>query len=83
VKIVRETKKDIIISIDNQGDKIPEEDLSLIWEKFYRVDKSRNKKFGGTGLGLAIVKNILTLHGSQYGARNTDKGVSFYFTLSK
>lgn len=69
------------ISIENEGLPIDEEDLKLIWEKFYRVDKSRNKKSGGTGLGLSIVKNILDLHGSSYEIKNTDIGVMVTFTL--
>ena len=54
-----------------------------IWERFYRAEKSRNRKTGGTGLGLSIVKNVLEMHESQFGVENTDAGVSFYFTLRK
>lgn len=69
------------LSIDNVGNHIPEEELDTIWERFYRVERSRNRKTGGTGLGLAIVKHILELHGSEYGVENTERGVSFYFYL--
>jgi signal transduction histidine kinase len=73
----------IFIEIENEGEHIKEKDLNLIWNKFYRIDKSRSKKTGGTGLGLSIVKNILELHNSIYGVKNTEKGVNFYFTLDK
>lgn len=69
------------ISIENSGKNINEAEISRIWETFYRVEKSRNKKFGGTGLGLAISKAILELHNSDYGAINTPNGVCFFFTL--
>jgi len=73
----------VLIEIENEGSHIPESDLTKIWERFYKVDKSRNRNLGGTGLGLAITKNILNLHHSSFGVQNTEKGVLFYFTLSK
>ena len=71
------------VGIENDGDAIPEDKMSKIWEKFYRVESSRNKDNGGSGLGLAIVKNILDLYGSNYGVFNLteQRGVCFYFTL--
>ena len=71
------------VGIENDGDVIPEDKMSKIWEKFYRVESSRNKDNGGSGLGLAIVKNILDLYGSNYGVFNLteQRGVCFYFTL--
>ncbi|MEG2353917.1 MAG: HAMP domain-containing sensor histidine kinase [Clostridium sp.] len=69
------------ISIENEGPPIPEEELTLIWDKFYRLDKSRNKNSGGTGLGLSIVKNILDLHKSNYVIENSPMGVKVAFTL--
>jgi len=71
----------IRVVIENSGSSIPQEDLVRIWEKFYRVEKSRNRESGGTGLGLSIVRQILELHGSHYGAENTPSGVLLYFTL--
>jgi two-component system, OmpR family, sensor histidine kinase VanS len=76
-------KNKILIEIINEGSHIPEEELSNIWEKFYKLDKSRNRNLGGTGIGLSIVKDILVLHKSQYGVNNTAKGVRFWFTLSR
>lgn len=69
------------IEVENSGEHIPEEELDRIWDNFYKVDKSRNRKLGGTGIGLAIVKNILKLHQSDYGVMNTERGVMFYFNL--
>lgn len=69
------------IVIENDGDPIPQDDLERIWEQFYRAERSRDRRSGGTGLGLAIVKHVLELHGSEYEAVNTEKGVAFRFTL--
>lgn len=71
----------VYFSVENEGKNIPDEDIKKIWEKFYRVDKSRNQNSGGTGLGLAICKVILDHHKSIYGAKNTPTGVKFYFKL--
>ncbi|BAH43938.1 two-component sensor histidine kinase [Brevibacillus brevis NBRC 100599] len=71
------------ICIENKGVQIPAEQLEKIWDRFYRVEHSRNRTTGGTGLGLAISKQILELHGADYGAMNTDEGVLFYFELKK
>ncbi|WP_346962083.1 HAMP domain-containing sensor histidine kinase [Clostridium sp.] len=69
------------ISFENTGELINEEEVDKIWDKFYKIDKSRNRKDGGTGLGLSIVKNIVDLHGGQYGVKNTEIGVKFYVIL--
>lgn len=74
-------KEQVLITVENSGEHISEEDRKRIWDRFYRVEKSRNRKSGGTGLGLSIVKNILDLHNSRYGVENTDVGVRFSFTL--
>lgn len=76
-------EKSCYIGIENNGESIPDDKLDKIWEKFYRLEGSRNKDNGGSGLGLAIVKNILDLHGADYGVCNLPegKGVNFYFAL--
>lgn len=78
-----ENTDSVLIEVINDGKPIAEKDLKNIWEKFYKIDKSRNRQSGGTGLGLAISKNILMLHQSTFGVKNIDGQVDFYFTLKK
>jgi two-component system, OmpR family, phosphate regulon sensor histidine kinase PhoR len=69
------------ISVSDSGPGIPPEDLSRIFERFYRVDKSRARP-GGTGLGLAIVKHLVELHGGEAVAENRQEGgARFVLTL--
>jgi signal transduction histidine kinase len=64
----------IALSVSDEGPGIPEEDLSRVFERFYRVDKSRSRDPGGTGLGLAIVRHLVELHGGQVRAENRAEG---------
>ena len=69
------------ISVSDSGPGIPPEDLSRVFERFYRVDKSRARP-GGTGLGLAIVKHLVELHGGRAVAENRPEGgARFVITL--
>ena len=70
-----------LFCIENSGTHIPEEALSKIFDAFYRVDQSRNRKTGGSGLGLYIVQKILQQHGSYCSVCNTKTGVQFSFEL--
>ncbi len=73
--------KGCVVSVFNTGSSIPEEELTRIWEKFYKVDKARTRAYGGNGIGLSIVRAILESHGGSFGAENREKGVSFWFYL--
>ena len=76
-----ETDGKIRVSVYNDGTPIPEEDISRIWEKFYKVDKARTRAYGGSGIGLSIVKAIMDAHGQAYGVINHENGVEFWFEL--
>lgn len=78
------TEERIKIMIIDQGFGIKNEDLNRIFERFYRVDKSRNRNQGGSGLGLAIVKHILEAHQQKIHVKSKiGKGSTFYFFLRK
>ena len=67
------------VSVFKTGELIPEESLSRIWDKFYKVDKARTRAYGGSGVGLSIVKAIMDTVQGAYGVLNCNDGVEFYF----
>ena len=69
------------VKVFNTGDNIPEEQLERIWNRFYKVDESRNRKEGGTGIGLSFVKAVMKNYEKNYGVINKEDGVEFYFEL--
>ena len=69
------------ISVFNTGQPIPEEDLGHIWEKFYKVDKAHTREYGGNGIGLSIVRAIMESLHQEYGVKNYENGVEFWFEL--
>ena len=74
----------IIMSVRNQGSQLAQEEMDKIWDKFYKLDKSRTRvSGGGSGIGLSIVRAILTAHAGGCGVRNTEDGVEFYLSLPK
>lgn len=82
VTIEKRRRKDKVrISVFNTGDNIEEENLQRIWRRFYKVDSSRNRANGGTGIGLSLVKAIMNNYNNDFGVRNKDTGVEFYFDL--
>lgn len=62
---LKKNKDSILLSVKNRGDAIPREDREKIFERFYRIDKSRNRNQNRYGLGLAIAKNIVNVHGGK------------------
>ncbi|HXY75107.1 MAG TPA: ATP-binding protein, partial [Dehalococcoidales bacterium] len=72
----------ISVTVKDTGEGIPAEDLPNIFERFYRVDKSRNRATGGHGLGLTIAKRLVEAHGGHISAQSElGKGSSFTFTI--
>ena len=85
---LRETPVGIVWSVEDNGIGIAKEDQERIFERFYRVDKSRSKATGGTGLGLAIVKHIVAQHGAKLSleseaGKGTEIRVDFSETLKQ
>ena len=70
------------ISVFNTGENISEEDIVRIWNRFYKIDSSRNRNNGGTGIGLSFVKAIMNNYGNNnFGVINKEDGVEFYIEL--
>jgi len=73
----------IKLNIHDTGIGIPKEHIDRVFERFYRVDKTRSRKIGGTGLGLSIVKHIVLMHGAEIDVKSElNKGSSFIITFT-
>jgi len=72
---------DILVSITTTGEGIPAADLPHVFERFYRVEKSRDRARGGAGIGLSIVKQLVESHGGRVGAESTTGVTRFWFSL--
>jgi two-component system, OmpR family, sensor histidine kinase SenX3 len=72
------------VRVSDSGIGIPEESLSRIFERFYRVDKARSKETGGTGLGLSIVRHVAENHGGRVGVESAlGEGTTFSVHLPR
>lgn len=82
IKIINKVMGEKVrIIIFNTSKGLSEEELVHIWNRFYKIDESRNRDNGGTGIGLSLVKAIMNNYGNEYGARNVQDGIEFYFDL--
>lgn len=82
--LITENQDKLKISVQNMGTSIPNSEIDRLFDKFYRIDKSRKRnKYNSTGIGLSIVKNILMLHNCEFNIQNIDNGVEFYFIIDK
>ena len=81
---VIEKKKTYLVNIKDTGKGIKEEELNIIWDKYYKNEKNHKRNKVGTGVGLSIVKNILDKHKYKYGVTSEiGKGTTFYFEITK
>jgi two-component system sensor histidine kinase BaeS len=71
----------VLVSLTNSGEGIPQEDLAHVFERFYRVEKSRDRARGGAGIGLAIVKQLVEGWGGRVGAESGSGRTRFWFSL--
>lgn len=74
--------KTVRVIVKNTGENLAEEALQKIWERFYKMDVSRNRDEGGIGIGLSLVKAIMSNYESKFGVNNIRNGVEFYFELN-
>ena len=82
IKITNEImEQKVRVTVFNTSKGLSEEELVRIWNRFYKVDESRNRDNGGTGIGLSLVKAIMNNYGNEYGARNVEDGIEFYFDV--
>ena len=83
---IRQTCQDgrVMLEVIDNGEGIPEEQLPLVWERYYKLDRVHRRTAMGTGLGLSIVQSVLELHHAQYGVSSkVGEGSNFWFSLER
>ena len=81
---VKELKNTYLVNIIDTGKGIKEDEVNIIWDKYYKNEKNHKRNKIGTGIGLSIVKNILERHKFKYGVKSKlNKGTTFYFEITK
>ena len=78
---LNEENNKVRIKVFNTFIQFSEEEINRIWNRFYKIDASRNRENGGNGIGLSLVKAIMNKNGNKYGVKNVAGGVEFYFEL--
>ena len=84
IKITNEVisdKSKVRVTLFNTGENISKENLSRIWNRFFKADEARNRDDGGSGIGLSIVRAIMNNYGNDYGVENKYNGVEFFFEI--
>ena len=82
IRTEKQKDKKIRLYVYNTGEKIDEEYIEKIWDRFYKIDSSREREKGGTGIGLSLVKAIMDKYKNKYGVENVDNGVEFYCDIN-
>jgi signal transduction histidine kinase len=84
ITLMENNDEQCVIRFEDDGKGVEEDQLSRLFERFYRVDKGRSRRMGGTGLGLAIVKHAVQFHGGTVAVSNREEGgLRFEFSLRK
>ena len=78
---VLQDKGKVRVKVFNTGNNISEENLTRVWNRFFKADEARNRDDGGSGIGLSIVRAIMNNYGNDFGVENKDNGVEFYFEV--
>jgi len=78
---IRESDSKLYVTVGNDGDTIPPEELPLVFDRFHKLDKSRARNRDGWGLGLYIVKNLICRHGENISVTSQRGRTEFTFTL--
>lgn len=82
IKMIAKNDK-VKVSVFNTGNPIPDEDITHIWEMFYKADKARTRAYGGNGIGLSIVKATMDSLHQNYGVKNYVNGVEFWLEINQ